>query len=144
MTALRRDVQVDATPEAVLAVVLDVESYPQWQREVVGVEVHERDDAGRPTLVTMSIQAMGKSGWYRVAYDYPDGDTARYRLVAGDMMRRNDATFTVAGDGDGGSRLTVELDLALVWPLPSAVVNRLARHGLRNILAGVRDRAEQG
>ena len=61
---------VTASPERCFAVVADIERYPEWAADIKDVTVHERDEQGRPTLVTFRAAAFGRSTSYTLAYDY--------------------------------------------------------------------------
>jgi hypothetical protein len=143
MTAVRDSIRVAATPEAVLAILLDVDGYPNWQSEVDHVEILDCDEAGRPLRTRIWIKALGRLGSYTVAYDYPSPDEVTYHLVEGDMMSRHDAAFRVRS-ADGGTELVAELDLALKWPLPGMLVGVLARKGVQDMLISVKGLAEAG
>jgi hypothetical protein len=141
MTAVRDAIRVAASPGTVLAILLDVDGYPNWQSEVDHVEILDRDELGRPLLTRIWIKALGKVGNYTVVYDYPSPDEMTYHLVEGDMMSRHDATFQVRSV-DGGTELVAELDLALKWPLPAMLVGVLARKGVQDMLTSVKGLAE--
>jgi ribosome-associated toxin RatA of RatAB toxin-antitoxin module len=142
VAATSRSVDVPAEPGRVLAVVLDLAEYPQWQKDIRNVEVLTSDERGRPQRATMSIAAMGFRGHYTVDYSYPSDTTVEYHLVESDMMSRNDARFDAVAGTDGTTRLTVTMDLALVWPMPRPVVDRLVKRGVENALAAIAARAQ--
>jgi ribosome-associated toxin RatA of RatAB toxin-antitoxin module len=143
MTAVRNSIRVAAEADAVLAIVLDVEGYPSWQAEVDHADVLEADASGRPLRTRIWINALGRAGNYTVAYEYPAPNEVRYHLVEGDMMSRHDARFHVT-PVDGEVEFTVELDLALKWPLPAMLVGVLARKGVSEMLTAVKELAERG
>jgi ribosome-associated toxin RatA of RatAB toxin-antitoxin module len=142
VTAIRRGVDIAAAPSAVMAVLLDVEEYPAWQREISQVEVHERDDHGRPLVATTHIKAVGRAGSYTVRYSYPSPNEMTYQLVRADMMSRHDAQFAVAGD-HAGCRLDVAIDLDLKWPVPAVLLTTLVGKGVGNMLDAVKRQAEE-
>lgn len=141
MSAISRSIEVRASARAVLAVILDVASYPDWQREVHRAVVDETDEDGRPALTTITIRAVGQSGQYTVRYVYPAEHVVEYHLVRSTMMTRHDARFAVR-ERDGRCELTVAMDLALKWPLPTLVLDRLVAQGVRNMLRSVKRQAE--
>lgn len=143
MSSISKSIDVSAPADKILGIVLNVETYPDWQREVVKVEVLEKDDQGRPSKVTMHVKAMGKNGFYTVQYRYPSDSVAEYRLTEGDMMTKHDASFSVVDKGDGQSELTVAMDLALVWNLPETMINQLILKGVKDMLKGIKSQAEQ-
>ena len=63
-------ITVSATPERCFAVADDIERYPEWIAEIKEVTVHERDDEGRPSLVSFRAAAFGRSTTYTLAYDH--------------------------------------------------------------------------
>ena len=63
---------VSASPERCFAVVADIERYPDWAADIKEVTVHERDDQGRPSLVSFRAAAFGRSTSYTLAYDYAE------------------------------------------------------------------------
>ena len=142
MSPISKSIEISAPREKVLGVVLDVERYPDWQREVQKITVEQQDEQGRPLTTKVDVKAMGQSGYYRVRYEYPDADTVSYHLTEGDMMTKNDATFAVADKGRGVTQLTVGMDLALKWPLPAMMVNQLIIKGVKDMLKSVKKQAE--
>ncbi len=143
MTAVSKSLAVSAPAETILAIVLDVEAYPEWQKEVQKAVIEERDDQGRPARATMSVSAMGQEASYTVVYDYPNDKTVQYHLVEGDTMTKNDATFAVSDGQDGASELTVEMDLALTWNLPEFMITQVTLKGVKDMLRGIKKQAEQ-
>lgn len=141
MTVVRGSIRIGAKPEAVRAILLDVNGYPNWQSEVDHVDILDADESGRPLRTKVWIKALGRLGNYTVAYDYSSPVEIAYHLVEGDMMSRHDASFQVASK-NGETELAVELDLALKWPLPAMVVGALARKGLGDMLSAVKRLAE--
>lgn len=143
MGATSGSVDVRAEPERVLAVVLDLGAYPEWQKDIRRVDGVTEDDLGRPLRATMHVAAMGFRGHYTVEYGYPDATSIEYHLVESDMMSRHDARFDARARPDGTTRLTVTMDLALVWPLPRLVVDRLVKRGVDTALVAVAARARR-
>src|SRR5437588_399101 len=75
---------IDATPEELLRVLLDFERYPNWAADIKNVEVRERDDEGRGTLVAYRAAAMGQSAQYALAVaDSIASRSALHRKVRG-------------------------------------------------------------
>ena len=61
---------VDGSPARCFEVVADIERYPEWVADLKEVHVHERDDKGRPSLVSFRAGAFGRSTSYTLFYDY--------------------------------------------------------------------------
>jgi uncharacterized protein YndB with AHSA1/START domain len=64
---------IRATPEEVLAVITDFDSYPAWAQGIRTAEVRKRDPKGRGTEVHFHVSAMGFEAKYTLAYTYRAG-----------------------------------------------------------------------
>ena len=85
---------VAAPPERCFAVAADLERYPEWAADIKEVEVKERDDQGRPLLVTFRAAAFGRSTSYTLAYDYSDAPhTLAWKLTQGDITTKLDGSY---------------------------------------------------
>jgi uncharacterized membrane protein len=119
--------EIDAPVEQILDVLLDFDAYPQWARDLKGVQVESRDDAGRGREVTFRAAAMGRSTSYTLRYSYDEDPTRMsWELVRGDIARRIDGSYTltpVAGD-PSRTEVTYDLIVDLVVPLPGFVKRR--------------------
>jgi hypothetical protein len=133
---------VAAGPEAVLAVLTDVDAYPDWQDEVTSTEVLTRDDAGRPARVRMALDARVLKGSLVLEYDYPDPATMRWHLVESDLLRRNDGSYVVAGRGDGTTEVTYTLEVDPAVRLPGILRRQAARRIADGALKGMKARVE--
>jgi len=119
--------EIAASPERILEVLLDFESYPRWARDLKGVVVESTDDRGRGEVVTFRAAAMGRSTSYTLRYDHSDdGRKLSWELVRGDIMRRLDGSYLLEPvEGSPGRTLvTYHLDVELIVPLPSFVKRR--------------------
>lgn len=133
---------VGAGPAAVLAVLTDIDAYPDWQDEVTAAEVLDRDDAGRPARVRMSLDARVLKGSLVLAYDYPDAATMRWRLVESDLLRRNDGSYVLADRGDGTTEVTYTLEVDPTVRLPGILRRQAARRIADGALKGMKARVE--
>ena len=109
-------IHVDASPADVLAVVADVEAYPEWANGIGLAEVLERDDAGRPAQARFKIDAGPVRDTYELRYEWRD-DSVTWTLVRGEVLTAMDGEYTTsAADGgtDVGYRLTVDLKMPMI------------------------------
>jgi uncharacterized membrane protein len=119
--------EIDAPVQQILDVLLDFEAYPQWARDLKGVQVESRDEAGRGREVTFRAAAMGRSTSYTLRYSYHEDPTRMsWELVRGDIARRIDGSYTLTPVAEDPSRTEVTYDLIvdLVVPLPGFVKRR--------------------
>lgn len=115
---------ISASPERCFSVATDFEKYPEWAQDVKEAKVLEQDAQGRATKVEYRASAFGRSTHYTLAYDYTEAPKRlSWTLIAGDIMRsiRGAYTFETVPDG---TRVTYDLAIELVVPLPGFVKRR--------------------
>lgn len=132
---------VGASLERVREVILDLEAYPEWQREMRKVVVLDRDDEGRPVLAQFDISAMGQAASYTLKFEYPAPNTIVSHLTLGDMITKQDQRYTLQS-ADGKTELRYELDIAMKWQIPEFMRDAIIKKGVKNSLAGIKKVAE--
>lgn len=103
----QKTIETTATAAEAYARVADVAQYPSWQSFVIGTDVLERDDKGRPTLVAARLDAKVKvlAATLRYAYDAPR--RVSWSLERGDL-KGLDGSFTIDAAGPT-TRITLDV-----------------------------------
>ena len=137
-----RSTEIAATPQACYDALADFERVPDWQGAVRSIEVLERDDQGRGTVVGYEVDAKVKRVRYtlrqvhepprRLGSEYLGGD---FRDFSGEWR------FIAIEDG----RTRVELDLRIdpgrfvPGPLRGAISDAVMRRALRDLKTHLED-----
>lgn len=136
--------EIAAPADKILDVLLSFEAYPSWARDLKGVTVEERDDAGRGREVTFRAAAMGRSTGYTLRYEH-DEDSLSWELVRGDIMRKLDGSYQLEpGGATGRTRVTYHLSVDLIVPLPGFVKRRAEQKIIHTALRELRAHVEHG
>ena len=90
--------EIAATADRIMAVLLDFDAYPTWAKDLKGVTVDSTDDEGRAREVTFRAAAMGRSTSYTLRYDHGPSHLG-WKLVRGDIMRKLDGSYDLAPAG---------------------------------------------
>jgi len=134
---------VSATPERCFEVVDDIERYPEWMADIKEVTVHERDDQGRPSLVSFRAAAFGRSTSYTLAYDHREAPQAlAWRLTKGDITTRLDGRYDFVPTGDGRTEVNYHLEVELRVPIPGFIKMRAQSRIMAMALRELRARVE--
>ena len=134
---------IDAAPDRVFDVAIDIDKYPEWARDVKEAVVAERDDAGRPLRVAFRAAAMGHSARYVLRYDYGDAPLRMgWVLEEGDIVRRLDGEYVFEDVGDGGTEVTYKLVVELAVPLPGFIKRRAESKIMTTALDELKRRCE--
>jgi ribosome-associated toxin RatA of RatAB toxin-antitoxin module len=133
-----REVVIEATPEEIMDVLLDVESLPQWFPAHQKVEILERDDQGHPSKSRQVIKVVGVTDEQVLAYTVHD-DGVSWTLVTAKQQRAQDARYTLTPYGDS-TRVRFELMVDPTVPLPGFLIRRGAKGLMDTATEGLRKR----
>lgn len=137
-------INVNATPEALFAVVVDFAAYPAWVADLKQVSVVAHDENGAAQDVEFRAAAFGRSSTYTLRYDYSASPNAvSWSQVTGDLTTKLDGRYRFDADGSS-TKVTYELDVDLMVPLPGFVKNRAASRIMTQALRELKARAERG
>ena len=109
---------ITASADEVRAVLFDIASYPSWSTSFKSVTVLESDGQGRPTQVSMSVDAGALKDKPTLNYDwsaYPD--RLDFSLEDADLLTQMSGAYIVKDNGDE-TEVTFELTVALSMPVP--------------------------
>lgn len=122
--SVREEMTVEAPMSEVLAVLLDIERYPEWARDLKAADVLARDGEGRVTVAHFRAAGFGYSTQYTLAYDHSIPGRLAWRLTQGDVTRKLDGAYELSDNGDGTTEIGYELEAELILPIPGFVKRR--------------------
>lgn len=135
-------ITIDAPPERVWEIAVDVERYPEWARDVKDVVVRSRDEQQRPLEVEFRSSALGRSTHYTLAYDYSQAPAVlSWKMLKGDIQRSIEGAYVFTPTPDGGTEVRYDLAIELAAPLPG-FVKRRAEVRILNTVRELKVRAE--
>ncbi len=135
-------ITIDAPPERVWEIAVDVERYPEWARDVKDVVVRSRDEQQRPLEVEFRSSALGRSTHYTLAYDYSQAPAVlSWKMLKGDIQRSIEGAYVFTPTTEGGTEVRYDLAIELAAPLPG-FVKRRAEVRILNTVRELKVRAE--
>ena len=134
--------EVFATPSEVMAVVADFEAYPDWVGNLEEVEVLARDRRGRGTRVAFRLRTPMGDQAYTLAYRYRPRDAGMTWTYVEGTLDDLAGSYELEPTGDGTTRVTYRLEVALGVPLPGLVKRQAAKQIVRSALADLKRRVE--
>ncbi len=141
MPLVSKTVEVSAHAAAILGIVADFESYPQWNDEVKGVWVLARYDDGRPSQLRIDTAIQGFEGTFIQAVYYPGPGQIQTVMQQGELFTKQNQLFSVVDMGPL-SLLTVDLDVEKSLAVPSVMVKKLVNDALDHLAGNLKARAE--
>ncbi|MGA2529611.1 MAG: SRPBCC family protein [Acidimicrobiales bacterium] len=134
---------VDGSPARCFEVVADIEHYPEWVADLKEVHVHERDEQGRPALVSFRAGAFGRSTSYTLVYDYSQAPSElRWVQRDGDLTSRLDGIYRFTAAPEGGTEVTYQLAVELRVPLPGFIKRRAEGNIIHAAIRDLKARVE--
>jgi uncharacterized membrane protein len=140
--SVREQLTIAAPVDEVMAVLLDIEHYPEWARDLKRAEVLARDDEGRVASARFRAAGFGYSTQYTLAYDHSVPGRLSWRLTEGDATRVLDGCYELRDNGDGTSEVIYELEVELALPLPGFIKRRTAHKITHTALQELQARVE--
>jgi ribosome-associated toxin RatA of RatAB toxin-antitoxin module len=141
-----RVVEVGAPRADVLAALLDVEAYPDWQPDVKEAEVLERDGEGRPLESEVVQDAQVRKIRARVRYEHHGEEGFSWSLVKGDVKDLR-GSYVLEESGPSATRVTYALEVdpgrALGMILRGPVVDRVRDHVMDGTLKALKAHVER-
>ncbi|HEY2316004.1 MAG TPA: SRPBCC family protein [Streptosporangiaceae bacterium] len=127
---------------AVMGVIADFGSYPEWATGVRSAEVLATGPDGRPLSVRFALDAGIIRDSYVLAYEW-DGDAAvRWQLAEpGSMVTEMSGAYVLTDDGPG-TKVSYELAAGTRVPMIGILKRRAEKTIIDTALKGLKSRAE--
>ena len=135
-------VSITASADEVRAVLFDIASYPSWSTSFKSVTVLESDGQGRPTQVSMSVDAGALKDKPTLNYDwsaYPD--RLDFSLEDADLLTQMSGAYIVK-DNDDETEVTCELTVALSMPVPDIMRTKAEKSTIDLALKQLKEKLE--
>jgi len=133
-----RSEEIAATPQQCYAALTDFEHVPDWQGAVRSIEVLERDEQGRGTVVQYEVDAKVKRVRYKLRQVHEPPNRLGSEYLGGDFRDFSGEWRFV---DLGGERTRAELDLRIdpgrfvLGPVRAAISDAVMRRALRDLKA---------
>lgn len=133
-----REVVIEASPEEILDVLLDVELLTEWSDAHQTSEVLERDEQGRPLRTKMKVKTIGITDEQVIEYTFHD-DGFSWTLVSANQQRSQEACYTLTPEGDK-TRVRFDLTVDPLVPLPGFLLRKASKGFMATATDGLRKR----
>jgi carbon monoxide dehydrogenase subunit G len=136
------EIDIEATPEEVLEVILDFDAYPTWANGVKKCEVKKRDSKGRPSEVYMEVGSMGFGSKQTLKYSYT------MTGLSWASTKAEGAVKSIAGaygleKTDDGTHVSYSTTMELAMPLPGMIKRQAERMIIDTALKGLKKQVEK-
>lgn len=139
-----QSIVVDAPAERIMAVIADLEAYPEWAQGVQQTEILETGGDGKPEQVRFTLDAGPVKDVYTLRYDWADdGMSVSWELVKGQMQRAQNGQYVLRPLAGGNrTEVTYTLSVELVLPMIGLLRRKAERVIMDTALKELKRRAE--
>lgn len=139
MAGASRSIVINAPPEKLFDIITQYEKYPEFLSEVKKIRVLERKD--NTVKVQYEVDVI-KTIHYTILVKEERPQRMSWTFVEGEVMKDNKGSWVLEPDGQGRTKATYTVELALGPLVPKAIVNGLAEKSLPGMLEAFKRRAE--
>jgi uncharacterized membrane protein len=134
---------IDASIEDVRSVLFDIEAYPTWSTAIKSVEVLEKDSLGRPTKLTIKVEAGVLKDRATLNYDWSKApNEICFSLEEADLMTEMDGCYLIKDNGDGTTTVTYSLGTALSMPVPDMMRRKFEMTTIEQTISQLKKKLE--
>jgi ribosome-associated toxin RatA of RatAB toxin-antitoxin module len=130
-------ITIDAAPEEVLAVIRDLEAYPQWAGGISKVVI---DEPG-PARATFTLNQSGMSDQYTLAYAWKADGVSWSLAEPSKMMKSQQGSYQLSDKG-GKTEVTYLLTLDLKIPMIGLMRRKAEKMIIDTALKDLKKRVE--
>lgn len=142
-------ITIDATPEAVMAVIAALADYPQWSEGVTGSQIISTHRDGAPRIVSMSIATPVGKDTYEITYVWDGHNSVSWSLNTDDagkpkssMMKALNGTYTLSAAGTG-TKVVYDLEIDPKIPMMGFMKRKAAATIVDSALHGLKKHCER-
>lgn len=139
MPGASRSIVINAPPEKLFDIICQYEKYPEFLSEVKKIRVLERK--GNTVKVEYQVDVI-KTIHYTILVTEDRPKRMSWTFVEGEVMKDNKGSWVLEPEGEGRTKATYTVELALGALVPKAIVNTLAEGSLPKMLESFKRRAE--
>jgi uncharacterized membrane protein len=130
-------VEVNAPFEEVLATIRDIETLPDWVKEILEAELLEEYEDGTPATAKFKAAAPVGTDEYTLEYEhYEDG--MGWSMVKGKLQTAQDARYTLRALGPDSTEVTFDLKISHHLPLPGFVRQHVIKGLVTSTVTGLK------
>ncbi|WP_026876965.1 SRPBCC family protein [Jiangella gansuensis] len=136
---------VAANPADIMAVIADLEFYPEWTASVREVEVLTTEPAsGRPATAKFVLDAGPIKDRYTLSYEWDGDDEVRWNLVEGGLIKQLEGSYALRAGAGGGTEVTYQLTVDVAIPMLGLMKRKAEKVIIDTALKELKKRVEDG
>lgn len=134
---------IEASSDAIFAILKDLDSYPQWSASIKSVEIAERDGAGNPSKANLKVEAGVLKDRVSLDYDWSKApNEISFTLEDAGLLTEMSGIFTLKSLDADTTEVSYQLKVALSMPVPDIMRKKQEQATIDQELAKLKAHAE--
>jgi len=135
-------ISIKAERPGIMAVIADLEAYPDWASGIREFTVQETGEDGRPLRARLTFDGGPFSDTVGLAYEWQGDESVTWTLVdKGNVVTGLHGSYTLAEGGDG-TEVTYELAVDVRVPMIGMVKRKAEKRIIDSALKGLKRHVE--
>lgn len=136
-------VTVEASTDAIYAILRDLSAYPTWSASIKGVEISESDSAGNPIKATLKVEAGVLKDRVLLDYDWSKAPAEiSFSLEEANLLTEMNGIFILKEIDADTTEVTYKLQVDLSMPVPDIMRKKQEQVTIDSELAKLKSHAE--
>jgi carbon monoxide dehydrogenase subunit G len=135
-------ITISAPPDRVMAVIADIDRYPEWTGQIKSAQVLEQDGNGRPRSARFVMDAGVLKDEYVLQYDWHPSGVA-WELVGKSAVQRSQVGSYVLEPSGAGTQVTYALAVDIAMPMLGMFKRKAEKMIMDSALKELKKRVEQ-
>ena len=137
-------ISIEAPLSKVEAILFDIAQYPTWSSAIKSVAILEKDDKGRATSATRSIDAGMMKDRVTLDYDWSQAPgRLNFSLSDADLLTAMDGAYIIIAQDEDTTEVTYELHVDLSMPIPAMMRHKAEEATINTALGQLKTFAEK-
>ena len=135
-------ITISAPPDAVMAVIADIDRYPEWTGQIKSAEVLDAAADGRPRQARFVMDAGVLKDEYVLEYDWNASGVAWHLVGTSAVQKSQVGSYAVAPRGEG-TEVTYSLSVDIAMPMLGMFKRKAEKMIMDSALKELKKRVEQ-
>ena len=135
-------ITISAPPDAVMAVIADIDRYPEWTGQIKSAEVLDAAADGRPRQARFVMDAGVLKDEYVLEYDWHATGVAWHLVGTSAVQKSQVGSYAVAPRGEG-TEVTYSLSVDIAMPMLGMFKRKAEKMIMDSALKELKKRVEQ-
>ncbi len=135
-------ITISAPPDEVMAVIADIDRYPEWTGQIKSAEVLDQDAEGRPRSARFVMDAGVLKDEYVLEYDWNAAGVAWHLVGTSAVQKSQVGSYALAPRG-AGTEVTYSLAVDIAMPMLGMFKRKAEKMIMDSALKELKKRVEQ-